>query len=265
MMVSLSLSLNILTLFQDPKPLIQFILALSFASREEMGYDPTVRRRKFEEQWVYDYQVIGAEGKETWYRTRSLIFSYQPLQIVGRAIRVWEVWVLGDDGKLIEEEFEGRMERRAAVLKDCWLTVDTPSELDTQQQILEAYKAAPDDERKVEDPENFFMTILHDTVVSAGGAADTSDRHFRDESHKDERGIPISDRVFELVKKAPHHIPKGLPTFDRPHNGPQRVYETRKHSRTVFDEVGERLDDINNQQVLIDCLADALTGTLFLR
>ncbi|KAL0065232.1 hypothetical protein AAF712_007743 [Marasmius tenuissimus] len=264
---------------EDPKPFIQFILALSFASKEEMGYDLTVKRVEFEGEWVYDYQALNQKGETTWYRTKSLIYNHQSMRILGRAIRVWEVYVLDAHGNPIEEEFNGQRRRRVAVLKDCWLTVDAHSESKTQKLILEAYRQARG-LKEGDDPAKYFMTILCDIIVMAGGVEDTTHAHFRN-------GIPPTDRVYELVRKTPHRVSKpsissgvnsrisrgtgggfdrieeeegSIPKFDRPDNGLTRIYESRKHSRTVFDEVGVRLDDIKDQQVLVDCLVDALGG-----
>ncbi|KAJ8072287.1 hypothetical protein PM082_015846 [Marasmius tenuissimus] len=263
----------------DPKPFIQFILALSFASKEEMGYDLTVKRVEFKGKWVYDYKALNQNGETTWYRTKSLIFNHQSMRILGRAIRVWEVYVLDAQGNPIEEEFNGQRRRRVAVLKDCWLTIDAHSESKTQKLILEAYRQARD-LREGDDPAKYFMTILCDIIVMAGGVEDTTHAHFRN-------GVPPTDRIYELVRKTPHRVSKpsissgvnsrisrgtgggfdrieeeegSIPKFDRPDNGLPRIYESRKHCRTVFDEVGVRLDDIKDQQVLVDCLVDALSG-----
>ncbi|KAJ8072281.1 hypothetical protein PM082_015840 [Marasmius tenuissimus] len=264
---------------KDPKPFIQFILALSFASKEEMGYDLTVKRVEFEGEWVYDYQALNQKGETTWYRTKSLIYNHQSMRILGRAIRVWEVYVLDAQGNPIEEEFNGQRRRRVAVLKDCWLTIDAHSESKTQKLILEAYQQARG-LKEGDDPGKYFMTILCDIIVMAGDVEDTTHAHFRN-------GIPPTDRVYELVRKTLHRVSKpsisggvnsrisrgtgggfdrieeeegSIPKFDRPDNRLPRIYESRKHSRTVFDEVGVRLDDIKDQQVLIDCLVDALSG-----
>ncbi|KAJ8072302.1 hypothetical protein PM082_015861 [Marasmius tenuissimus] len=101
---------------KDPKPLVRFILATSFASKEEMGYDLTVERIKDDaKKWVYDYEVVDEAGKSTWYRTVDSLWTHQSGRIPGRGIRVWEVQELDenrepamDDGKL----------KRTCVLKD---------------------------------------------------------------------------------------------------------------------------------------------------
>lgn len=55
---------------QRQEPFIHFLLAISFASPGELGYDPTVQRVLVDDQVVYEYKVFDKdEQKYVWYRT----------------------------------------------------------------------------------------------------------------------------------------------------------------------------------------------------
>ncbi|KAL0065217.1 hypothetical protein AAF712_007728 [Marasmius tenuissimus] len=225
---------------QTPKPLIQFILALSFASEEEMGYDPTVRRLEFEGAWVYDYQVVDADGKEAWFRTKQRLYDYRWTQILGQGLRVWEAYVLDASGFPIEDVVDGKRVRRTVVLKDYWLPLKAPLESDTQEKIIaSALSARGLEANQDEELRKYFMTILHDVVVQVEEGKRLAARDY----------IPSEALDGDLWIDTYAYI---TPEVD------VCVYKLRKHCRTVFKEVGLRLDDISDQQVFVDCLVDSL-------
>ncbi|KAK1229993.1 hypothetical protein PQX77_006935 [Marasmius sp. AFHP31] len=270
---------------KDPKPLIHFILATSFASKDEMGYDLTVERVQDDtKKWVYDYEVVGDDGQSTWYRTVKRLWTHQSGRITGCGIRVWEVRELDEGRKPVMQE--GKL-KPTCVLKDYWLTYDAVRESVRRNEIIDSAHAKRGGARR--DIEKYFMTILHDTYVKCRNGegelvSDTAEAHLR--------GWPLPDEHSEFLLETPPKSGATKPQMrngvnsqatgtsdsvsssressrhDRPetsHNPSgtvplKRVCEPRCHCRTVFKEVGVRLDDLTDQRVLVQCLIDALEG-----
>ncbi|KAK7046067.1 hypothetical protein VNI00_007062 [Paramarasmius palmivorus] len=253
------------------KPFIHFLLATSFASKTALGYDPTVRRKVVQQEGkdvvAYDYMVEDEKGdRQVWYRTvGGVISNHRANRPLGRAIRVWLVQELDDDGVPFGPNL---------VLKDYWITLDSLTEGQIQSRIFEAAAKA----RGNEDFKKYFMTILHDTIVNIDGEEDSSPLHLGRVT------VPLTERL-DLKKKAARKVPKAhidsghgdstggnevpvpaeeLPLVEeRKHKDArheQHSYEPRKHARLVFKEVGTPLHKIKDQKVLFRCLIDALCG-----
>ncbi|KAK7026718.1 hypothetical protein VNI00_015491 [Paramarasmius palmivorus] len=253
------------------KPFIHFLLATSFASKTDLGYDPTVRRKVVKQEGndvvAYDYMVEDKTGgRQVWYRTvGGVISNHRANRPLGRAIRVWLVQELDDDGVPFGPNL---------VLKDYWITLDSLTEGQIQSKIFEAAAKACGNE----DFKKYFMTILHDTIINIDGEEDSSPLHLGGAT------VPLAERL-DLKKKAARKVPKAhidsghgdstggnevpLPAEEPPlvkerkHKDAKHErhsYEPRKHARLVFKEVGTPLHKIKDQKVLFRCLIDALCG-----
>ncbi|KAF5336760.1 hypothetical protein D9758_016382 [Tetrapyrgos nigripes] len=95
---------------KEPRWLIRFIVAMSFGTLDELGYDETVTRHYDTkgEIFFYVYQVQGQ-----YFRTCRLLCEYFPASVSGRAARVWVVQECDASGVV-----KGKDEH---VLKDYWL------------------------------------------------------------------------------------------------------------------------------------------------
>ncbi|KAK7436354.1 hypothetical protein VKT23_019202 [Stygiomarasmius scandens] len=164
-------------LSSDLRPMIHFVLAMSFSTPEQLGFDPTISRiygpnltnctspRRMDVYYIY--QVNGQ-----CYRTIRLLCEYFPLSVPGRAARVWVVSKCNSSGVVTEA--------REYVSKDYWLDDGGGNEKEIQQQIfqcLENLRSTPslipsdklpdDSEEKLEliealkIYEQYFITI-HD-------------------------------------------------------------------------------------------------------
>ncbi|KAJ8083305.1 hypothetical protein PM082_009177 [Marasmius tenuissimus] len=80
--------LNFIT---NPKPFIQFLLATSFATLEELGYDTSMVRLNVDGEWVYDYREDHPEDGMQWYRTVESLDTHRAARLPGRGVRVWVV------------------------------------------------------------------------------------------------------------------------------------------------------------------------------
>ncbi|KAL0062265.1 hypothetical protein AAF712_010834 [Marasmius tenuissimus] len=253
----------------DPKPFIQFLLATSFATPEELGYDPTVVRLNVDGEWVYDYRVDHPEDGTQWYRTVESLDTHRAARLPGRGVRVWVVKPLDVSRQPYPP---GSTEDKRYVLKDYWLAMDS----DSESKILEAIVTAATgvDGRTEADIRKHLMTIERDWAVSVNGRDDNSGLHLRSKmppSEHDEHDLehdpqtpPTQPQLSSSVNSVPtgglnipeeksqNDVPAGL---DRP-----RVFEPRVHRRLIFKEVGQPLNKIRDQKVLAQCLAEALEG-----
>uniref|UniRef100_A0A0W0GBD5 Protein kinase domain-containing protein n=2 Tax=Moniliophthora roreri TaxID=221103 RepID=A0A0W0GBD5_MONRR len=257
----------------EQKPLVHFLLATSFASKTDLGYDPTVRRKLVGQgktkSVVYEYMVYDEEkGREVWYRTVDAVLSnYRANRPLGRAIRVWKVRELDDKGEPFGPTY---------VLKDYWITLDSMTEGQIQSNIFKVAGQV----RPNQDFRKYFMTILHDTIVRIDGNEDTTELHLGAMVDLDSPEYSLKQVESKLPPRA--HIVSthsestggsGMTDADELFDSllaqadakkaaerKRRVYEPRKHARLVFKEVGQSLDQITDQKLLFGCLIDALYG-----
>ncbi|KAI3616466.1 hypothetical protein WG66_011376 [Moniliophthora roreri] len=257
----------------ERKPLVHFLLATSFASKTDLGYDPTVRRKLIGQgktkSVVYEYMVYDEEkGREVWYRTVDAVLSnYRANRPLGRAIGVWKVRELDDKGEPFGPTY---------VLKDYWITLDSMTEGQIQSNIFKVAGQV----RPNQDFRKYFMTILHDTIVRIDGNEDTTELHLGAMVDLDSPEYSLKQVESKLPPRA--HIVSthsestggsGMtdadalfdPLFAQTDTEEiaerrSRVYEPRKHARLVFKEVGQCLDKITDQKLLFGCLIDALHG-----
>ncbi|KAF8891896.1 hypothetical protein CPB85DRAFT_248297 [Mucidula mucida] len=157
----------------NPRLFIRFVIYMTFASLEDLGYDPTVQRIHVSEE---DIQYRFTVGDKV-YQTIRIIHELN-LDIVTRATRVWEVIELDSEDMPIGE---------SQVLKDVWLYFDATPESDIYNEIfaalrqLDADGSVSESERPPplqqgssleEDAKRYFMNIISDSVVTVNGRAD---------------------------------------------------------------------------------------------
>ncbi|KAK1224860.1 hypothetical protein PQX77_012210 [Marasmius sp. AFHP31] len=112
--------------FQNPKPFIHFLLAISsFATPAELGYDPTVVRLNVDGEWVYDYYVEHPKDRTQWHRTIESLDTHRAARFPGRGVRVWVVKLLDRNRRPYPP---GSAEDKRYVLKDYWFAMDSDSE-----------------------------------------------------------------------------------------------------------------------------------------
>ncbi|KAK1227040.1 hypothetical protein PQX77_010002 [Marasmius sp. AFHP31] len=253
----------------NPKPFIQFLLATSFATPEELGYDPTVVRLNVDGEWVYDYRVDHPKDGTQWYRTVESLDTHRAARLPGRGVRVWVVKPLDGNRRPYPP---GSAENKRYVLKDYWLAMDS----DSESKILEAIVTAATgvDGRTGADIRKHLMTIERDWAVSVNGRDDDSDLHLRSkmppseyEEHElehDPQTPPTQPPLSSSVNSVPTgglNIPEEKSRNDVPARlDRRRVFEPRIHRRLIFKEVGQPLNKVRDQKVLAQCLGEALGG-----
>ncbi|KAK0190699.1 hypothetical protein F5146DRAFT_1137526 [Armillaria mellea] len=236
--------------------LIRYVLSLSFATAEELGYDMSVTRVAYPlaanssaHAIQYDYHIGGNT-----YRTVECLSSFRASGLVSRATRVWTVCQL-DDKK-----------HRKCALKDVWVPSDAKTELEIQQEIFSSIeKHHP--EIKSEYQTQYFMKILKCEVVQTSQNGDDDMPVFVREGLEITGDLALSTpETAHVSRTMPGSIistPTGasLANPDAENKSPPpRLHKGRKHVRVVFADVGTPLSDIRQPRVLFNALSDALKG-----
>ncbi|KAH9476740.1 hypothetical protein JR316_0010655 [Psilocybe cubensis] len=109
---------------ENPKLFIQVLIAFSFATEEELGYDPTVT---LEGDGNYTFKLPESLGSKDFrlFRTLEPLSLYRSNNITGRMARVYKVVEVSESGEVLGDPL---------VLKDVWLD----SSAETEKQIQEA-------------------------------------------------------------------------------------------------------------------------------
>ncbi|PPR06508.1 hypothetical protein CVT24_002636 [Panaeolus cyanescens] len=116
---------------KEPKRLISVLISLTFATWEELGYDPNVIRHH-DGSYIYRLQQTGKEKGFLYFKTITPIFKPQSLGLTGRHTHVWNVeQVTPEDGHRVPGTC-------VTALKDTWLDSDTmsQSEADIQRNLF---------------------------------------------------------------------------------------------------------------------------------
>ncbi|KAK0491261.1 hypothetical protein IW261DRAFT_77791 [Armillaria novae-zelandiae] len=241
---------------KDYTHLIRYVLSLSFATTEELGYDLSVTRVAYplaanssKHIIQYNYHIGGST-----YRTVDCLSSFRASGLLSRATRVWAVCQINNK------------KHPKYALKDVWVPSDAKTELEIQGEIFSSIeKHHP--EITQEDRTKYFMEILKCEVVQ------TSRNRNDDMSVFVRKPLEI---IGDLVLYTPEtsNVSRTMPgstismptraslanpdADNEPH--PRRLYKGRKHVRVVFADVGTPLSDIQQPRVLFNALSDALKG-----
>ncbi|KAF9074801.1 hypothetical protein BDP27DRAFT_1415727 [Rhodocollybia butyracea] len=216
--------------FLNPSYFLKFILFLTYASKSQLGVDPTVTRFIYEcEGSVNNIRYRFVVGGRTYETVGPPISEQRAYFIVSRSTRVWRVRRVELDGSLSKEEY---------VLKDVWLLDDTPLEHEIQNRVRERLG---DDVWLL--AKRYFLTITAEEVVRVDGEDDVTPlparRHFR--TRDNQTPLPRSPVNKVTVK----------------------LYR-RKHVRVVFKEVCASVYELVDGGSLGRCLTDTVQGLKYL-
>ncbi|KAF7776856.1 hypothetical protein Agabi119p4_5249 [Agaricus bisporus var. burnettii] len=127
---------------KDLRTFIRVFLSFTYATREQMGYDPTVHRIEEEKKSKYVYEIPTENGTR-YFKTIDSLAHPRVLCITGRKTRVWKaVEVKGFEGNAVNEELNGGKE---VALKDVWLDEGSMTEKQNLDAIFERLKTIKDD------------------------------------------------------------------------------------------------------------------------
>jgi hypothetical protein len=241
---------------QEPEKLIELVLSFAQASEEQLGYDKTLRLVRYEDGTAqYEIDV----GKRT-FLTLGILSDIAANRLCGRATRVFKVSEKSDPTRML-------------ALKDQWIDDDREGEVailhNLRAQIEKAHENGLfEDMNLPKNPLEYFLTVYTHARVKVGGKDDnTKETIMRGRSLS--KDCPSMSLVIDktivgpaAVTESAGHIP--YPNASIAHALPERGRHLtpRRHERTVFNELGEALHDLDSLSDLFRGLADATLGKL---
>ncbi|KAJ7625033.1 hypothetical protein DFH06DRAFT_746110 [Mycena polygramma] len=253
--------------FEKPRTFIHLMMALAFATPEELGFDTTMSLCAEPDPENPEFQVIQfkMQVNNKTYVTCGPLTDYSAHSIRGRAIRVWEA----------KEEDNPDVH---CVVKDVWIlrnSLPEGTQLRSLYALLENIPASSDGRK----PTDYFLSLLDDEFVKVedGRDDDTSVIMMRNQE------LPADTGHLQLiVPTAPPRAQsrpscrsratrmRGSDTFTLrskptglPLSVPARIqfshtkYGPRKHYRLVFQGVGLTLYNVPSLSGFLRALADA--------
>lgn len=235
---------------------MKLIVALSYGSAIDLGFDPTIRASKgVDNKIFYDFTVKGTDSGGNpitkVYRTIKSISEFSADVIRGRGTRVYEV----------KEVDNGVPKGDTLALKDCWVDDDRELEGDILANILLDCK---DEEREL------FLTLVVHGLVEVDGAGmkdhikavmlrglDIHQGNLRYQfKHPDETKEDIA---------SPNKVSSGLPPSSAFVPIARMLREDKEHHwkyhyRIVFKEVGISMYEIRSIRDAFQALIDVTKG-----
>lgn len=238
-----------LTIPQNPRHFICFLLFLIFAPMSALGFDPTVERTFDEtDEIAYVYQV-----GDSWYQTIGSPLSEKMCSdVVSRATRVWVV------RRVLAVDSDGtrQLDTNVNVLKDVWLFEDALGDQAIQDAIfanLQKLDEAKSMSGMAEEAKKYFMTILKDEKVQVYGKDDITPRCAlrmdRTTEGSQQQDSDDSDSVTHSV------------THSETTTEASPVHH-RIHWRTVYKERCETVYEVLDFQDLTECIQHNIKGTV---
>ncbi|EDR02424.1 uncharacterized protein LACBIDRAFT_332286 [Laccaria bicolor S238N-H82] len=217
----------------DCEKYIKLIIALSYGSAIDLGFDPTIKARKVVEDSVekifFDFTVKGTDSSEKpitkIYRTVRSISEFGADAICGRGMRVYEV----------KEVDNGILKGDTLALKDCWVDDDRELEGDILANILLDCK---------DEEHDLFLTLVVHGLVEVDG---NLKYQFSD---KREQDIASPDKVSSGLPRSSVFVP--ITRLLREEN----EHHWKHHYRLVFKEVGISMYDIRSIRGAFQALVD---------
>lgn len=227
---------------------IRFIIAATYTSMADIGYDTTMER--VEINGCTQYKIL-ADGE--WWVTRRVLSSVRAEVIVGRGTRVWEVcrWDQRNDPN-----------PPTKALKDFWPERETPSEKKTRDTIVSKFNEV-NDVGDISDAHEYFMTIQSDEIVLQDGEQDATE---------DQACYTLYWPDYDNYDREVQHAGPYRRWWWDPIGGwyagpprsyilPLRSYHGKFHRRILFNEVGITLDSfLRDHPAYFGALIDVVKG-----
>ncbi|KAF8891895.1 hypothetical protein CPB85DRAFT_1331961, partial [Mucidula mucida] len=240
---------------------------MTFASLEDLGYDPTVERVRVGDSKKIQYRfTIGDKV----YQTTGIIYELN-LDLVTRATRVWSVVELDSNYLAIGTP---------KVLKDVWLYFDATPESDIYNAIFAALRqldedgSVPENERPPplqsgssleQDAKHYFMTIVSDSVVMINGQPDEAQEPpagYLEFFYTEEEDKFAMEAALEGTQRG--DVDGNTPTLKRA-DGEAYPHKKRTHRRIVFAELCHTLYRVSTYAAFTKGLAQLVYGLEYMR
>ncbi|KAJ4465916.1 hypothetical protein C8R41DRAFT_857601 [Lentinula lateritia] len=268
-----------MNLHMDAKNLIYFALSLSGACREELGYDPTVRRVQGKNGSGPRY-IFTIDGKQ--YITTEAITVRKAKFLLGCATRLFKVrQVLSDKGDLDSE---------VKVIKDYWLPEDSCTELETRSAIeanIQKVNAVPNLDRSAFN--RYFVKIeacekvLVPSTTEKGQTPDSTSNFLRGQTlPSDVKRFTVSTQSSTYQRVMSVSIPASIMMESGPERErrqetvlreatavhlarlDRRTYPPKVHCRQLSEFAGEPLDQIMHWDIVLKALESLIIALSYM-
>jgi hypothetical protein len=258
-------------------------LSFIYASRDEMGYDPTVHR--LDDKGLRYLYEIPNEGGTRYFKTIDLLSHRRVLCITGRKTRVWSAVEVKGLGDAMKEELNGG---EKVALKDVWLDEGSKTEKENLDAIFESLRTVKEDAYRwasrslhaklkeafeKEAYRKYFIEIVcdcfgfgrskgisHDATPAPGVLA------FND-MVPDNNGVVVvedpnilpgstQNAGYSSIPRGPNDISYLKSSFAMN----ARSYKAKQQYRLVYKEVGESLDVVESVRTAFSAMVDTYIG-----
>lgn len=260
---------------QDPERLVDFFLAFIFSSKEELGWDPTMKCRWngiVGSPFQYDITVRDmVTGGNFVYRTEKLVSDVGANHIRGRGTRVWQVKKVSRNHRVGKTDF---------ILKDSW--VDSGRQ--REGKVLAAIRASTKDATITAQLNKILLTMsMHGDVYIGDTVDQTVSGDYRDTIIRDNKvtfslnhvspnqtatgssGEELNDnkagKAVVIRIDEPVGDYRDPPPIEEPEDAIEPLYYSSKvHYRIVFEEVCVPLHSITSLRHYVYMLLKACLG-----
>jgi hypothetical protein len=252
-------------------------LSFIYATREEMGYDPTVHRLD-DEGLRYVYEIRNRTGTR-YFKTIDLLAHRRVLCITGRKTRVWSAVEVKGLGDAMEEELNGG---KKVALKDVWLDEGSKTEKENLDAIVERLRKVKEEDYQWALPslraklkstlekdgyKKYFMDIACDSF-GFGRSKETSGHatlapgilSFRREAPVAEDGNMLARTTQNAGYSSMPRSENDMAQLKTSFRAPVRSYKAKVQYRLVYEEVGESLNYVGTLSTAFSALSDAYIG-----
>lgn len=234
--------------------MVDFVLRVSFADLDALGWDLTVTLLEPRGAGLpVQYDIVVRDQKMTTkrtFRTKRMISSIAADTLRGRGTRVWEVTEVDDKGK---EKGNGTY-----VLKDVWVDDDRQREGDILQAIRDATKAKPKPKKWLELVDQFLLTTVEYGDVRVDDEVDKT-RHWA--MPEISNMVKVKNEPKEHARVKNHLAPVGGISLEPVSQQPvAQHFATKSHHRIVFKEVGKTIREVESLREAFMYIRQAVRG-----
>lgn len=262
---------------QEPKRLVEFFLSFTFASKEELGWDPTMKCRwngVVGSPFQYDITVRHMDTKQdVVYRTQELVSDVGANHIRGRGTRVWRVKKVSKNHRVGKTDF---------ILKDAWVDSGRTRE----GKVLAKIRGSTKDPEVIAKLDEILLHMsMHGDVYIGDTMDQTVSGPYRDAIIRDNKvkfslnhvspnqtatgssGEELKDnkkgKAVVIRIDEPVGDYRDPPPVEKPEDAIEPLYYPSKvHYRIVFKEVCVPLHSINSLRSYVYLLYKATRGKL---
>ncbi|KAH9476614.1 hypothetical protein JR316_0010527 [Psilocybe cubensis] len=264
-----AISANVQIMNEDnPKLFIQILIAFSFATEEELGYDSMV---KLEPDRNYTFKIPSLRGSDKFrlFRTMEGLSLYHSNVITGRMTRVYKVVEVRENGEAFGDPL---------VLKDVWLDSSAKTEKEIQNAIftdIKQFRDCPDERPELQGFKEAHKNIVGDDSYKQYFLQIVLDYSGQKTKIRVERGTEVRDffdAEEDLVPNAPVTGTKSQEsqsqndqTFVNTHRNasqspaiPTIPHEQKRQYRIIFKEVCRPSGSLKTLGEVVNVLSQTL-------